>query len=240
MPEAVVKPDMAAFQVRRHQARRRRVRRALIAALIAAVVGGLVWTVGFSTVLAVRQVKVEGASLVGEDVVTAAAAVPMGTPLARVSQKQVADRVTAAVPEVASLTVLRHWPHTLVIKVTQRTIVYQVSVPGGYGWVSSDGLLFHTTPDAQPVPTATVDVNNPALLSDVAAVVKAFPTILVSRLQSVNAPTRDSIVLQLNDGRQVVWGSAEQSDVKARVLLPLLNVPGSVYDVSAPSNPAVR
>jgi len=228
------------FQIRRRQSRRRRARRTLLAILVALVAVGLVWLVGFSTVLGVNRVQVTGANLVSADQVTAAAQVASGTPLARVNGKALADRVTAAIPEVASVTVSRHWPSTLVIHVNERAIVYQVQAGGAYQWVDATGKVFHTSPDAQPVPVVTVDATDQQLLDDVATVVTALPADLTPLVVSISAATRDSITLSLNDGRQIVWGSADQSSLKAQVIVPLLKISGTVYDVSAPANPAVR
>ena len=41
----------------------------------------------------------------------------------------------------------------------------------------------------------------------------------------------------LRDGRQVVWGSAEDSAAKAEVLVALLKEPAKRYDVSVPGQP---
>ena len=240
MADSALYPNKSVFQVRRHQTRRRRLRRGIVIGIVAVIALSLSWIVFFSPVLAVRQVAVEGVSLITADDVSAAAAVPEGTPMIRVGQSVVAQRVTSALPEVEKVAVSRRWPGTLVIHVTERTIVFQVVDAGGFGWVSADGTVFHVSPDAQPVPTVTVGVEGPKMLSDVATVVTALPDSLAPFVASIIAPTADSITLQLTDGRQIVWGSAEQSDLKAQVIVPLLTVPGTVYDVSAPSNPAVR
>ena len=49
--------------------------------------------------------------------------------------------------------------------------------------------------------------------------------------------TVDQISLVLRDGRTVVWGSAEDSDAKAEVLVELLEQPARKYDVSVPGQP---
>ena len=49
--------------------------------------------------------------------------------------------------------------------------------------------------------------------------------------------TVDQISLVLRDGRTVEWGSAEQSELKAEVLVPLLKRPAQRYDVSVPGQP---
>ena len=49
------------------------------------------------------------------------------------------------------------------------------------------------------------------------------------------------VSLVLKDGREVVWGSAEESETKAEVLATLLaTVQAQVYDVSVPSKPTTR
>jgi len=230
----------ASFQVRRKQSRRRRLRQGLLVGLVVVVVAALVWLVGFSSVLGVNRVQVDGTTLVTADQVTAAAQVVNGTPLARVDGKAIAARVTAAIPEVASVTVSRHWPNTLVIYVTERAIVYQVQSGDGYQWVDATGRLFHSSPDAQPVPVATVDSTNQPLVADVATVVTALPGDLLPHVVNIDAATPDSITLNLDDGRQVIWGSADQSDLKAQVIGPLLQQSGKVYNVSAPAYPSVH
>lgn len=234
MPEAGL--DLS---VRRRRSRGRRVRRTIVVVLVALVVVAGVWVVGFSSVLGLSQVRVDGTSLVSADDVIAAAAVPSGTPLIRINPGDVASRVTTALPEVAAATVSRHLPGTLVIHVTERSAVFQVLDGGVYHWISADGTDFHSSPDAQPVPAVLASLSDQQLLADVATVVASLPADLPP-VASIAAGTRDSITLSLGDGRQVVWGSADQSALKAQVIMPLLNVPGKVYDVSAPSNPAVH
>jgi len=228
------------MQVRRRMIGKRRTRRVVTAALVVVVLLTAGWVVGFSSAFSVRQVTVDGASIVTVDEVRAAAAIPAGQPLALVRDADVANRITAAIPAVASATVSRRWPSTLVIHVMERAIVYEVLQAGGYGWVSADGVMFNTSADAQPVPTVTVPTSDQALLTDVATVVQAIPASVAPDVTSLAAQTRDSITLQLSGGRQVVWGSADQSELKAQVLVALLDVPGTVYDISSPSNPAVR
>jgi cell division protein FtsQ len=71
-------------------------------------------------------------------------------------------------------------------------------------------------------------------------VVSALPDDLADRVDHVEVATVDRIELALRDDRTVLWGSAEQSDLKAEVLTSLLSQPGSTYDVSVPGQPTVR
>ena len=45
---------------------------------------------------------------------------------------------------------------------------------------------------------------------------------------------------ELGGGVRVIWGSAEQSELKAQILTRLMAGDHRVYDVSAPSTPTVR
>jgi len=61
--------------------------------------------------------------------------------------------------------------------------------------------------------------------------------VAVRRVDHVVLSSADSILLELRDGDQVRWGSAESSQQKAAVLAALLQIPATVYDVSVPEQP---
>ena len=57
----------------------------------------------------------------------------------------------------------------------------------------------------------------------------------------VEVTTIDQITLVMRDQRQVLWGSAEESELKAQVVDRLLAAQkASYYDVSVPGNPTYR
>ncbi|BDZ37902.1 hypothetical protein [Microbacterium suwonense] len=58
----------------------------------------------------------------------------------------------------------------------------------------------------------------------------------------MKASSADDVTLVLQDGKNVVWGSEEDSVTKAIVLVALIkNAPEShTFDVSAPTAPVVR
>ena len=65
-----------------------------------------------------------------------------------------------------------------------------------------------------------------------------LPDDLAATVDHVEVETIDRITLMLRDGRQVLWGSAEESELKAQVLQGLLRkVRAPSYDVSVPGNP---
>jgi cell division protein FtsQ len=226
--------------VRRRRGRRRRVLVVALVAVLLVGLGGLAWLLLGSDVLGVRAVEVHGNRLAATGDVQRVAEVPMGTPLARVDLDGIATRVSG-LPPVARVTVARQWPDTIVISIAERTPVFAIETPGGY-WIADDqGVVFDSAAQApRGVLSARVPSGDVRLIRDLAAVVRALPADLRGRVREVTAATPDSITLELTRGVQVIWGSVEQSELKAQVLARLMLDEHRVYDVSAPSNPTTR
>ena len=227
------------------QAKRRRQRRirwivlgsGLLVLLLAGIATWLVW---FSSVFAATEVKVNGLSLLTEQQVTDAAAVELGGPLAAQDVDAIRGRVAALAP-VAEVRVERHFPHTIEITVTERTLAYVWMDEDVARWVDSNGIVFHEGGETtQEIVRANIAAPDQRLLKDVATVVSAVAPVLGDRITLLQASAVDRIEIQLSDGDTVVWGSAEQSHVKAQVLSVLLSRDASVYDVSAPHAPTTR
>lgn len=222
----------------------RRLRSARPWLLTAAAVGALAlaaWGVFFSSLLATERVDVGGTAIVSADEVRVAAAVDLGMPLARVDLDGVRSRIEA-LPAVQSVTVHRGWPHTLEITVKERTPL--VTVPKHGRWFAMDraGFLFRPTPTRDTVlpVVALAPAADESARQEVASVVAALPGDLLDVTRRVKARSMDSITLALDDGREVKWGSAEESDRKVEVLAVLLEQRASVYDVSVPEQPTTR
>lgn len=208
----------------------------LLAVLAVVILGASAWVLLGTSVLGVRQVEVTGTSVVPESEVRAAAAVAAGTPLARVDTDAVAARVRALAP-VASVEISRSWPGTLVIAVTERVGVAAVAVPAGFGVVDSGGFVFHTVPSRPAgVPLLKVTTPGPTDPSTRAGlrVLAALTPPLRGQLTAVSVSAPSQVQLELAGGRVVIWGDAEQSDLKAQVATALLGRPGKTIDVSAP------
>ena len=78
-------------------------------------------------------------------------------------------------------------------------------------------------------------------LKEAATVVSALPEDLATRVDHVEVETVDQITLVMRDQRRVLWGSAEQSELKAEVVDKLLAAQRApFYDVSVPGNPTFR
>jgi cell division protein FtsQ len=218
-------------------------RRVLLAALLLGVVVAAVWLVFFSTVLAVSGVQVKGADVLSPAAVRRAAAVPTGAPLATVDLGSVTRRVER-LPAVRSADVSRAWPNRVRVDVTERTAVAVVAPaqPGGdVRGIDAEGVVFRrfaNRPADLPVirrgPRADADA-----LSEAAQVAGSLSPSLAAKVAFVRVRTVDRISLELRGGRTVLWGSAEDSAQKARVLAVLPRT-ASFYDVSVPGQPTIR
>lgn len=205
--------------------------------LLASVVGAI-WTAFFSSVLAVEGVSVDGTELLTPSQVRAAAAVPTGDPLARVDLDRVRSRVEA-LAAVKSADVTRTWPHEVLITVEERVAVAVVEIGGRIRGMDDSGVVFvdyQKAPTGLPHVRSSTDTRADAL-QEAARVIAALPSELDAQVDHVAVETVDQISLVLRDGRTVVWGSAEQSEEKARVLAALLERPAQTYDVSVPGQP---
>jgi cell division protein FtsQ len=228
----------------RRQWARRWMRWRIVVAVLAlvALVATAVWLVFFSAVLSVSKVTVDGNRLLGPDRVLAVAQVPMGEQLATVDLEAISRRV-AALAEVEDVDVTRAWPDGVRIDVTERTAVAVVELGGRLRGLDATGVVFRDYRNAPPgMPRVRPTTSTGAdALAEAAGVVAVLPADLAARVDHVEVQTIDQITLVLRDGRQVLWGSAEQSELKARVLPELLAAQrAQVYDVSVPESPITR
>lgn len=233
--------DVTGHRQSRIRARRVRWLRRLGVVLVGAALAGLVvWVFYGSSLLAVRDVTVTGNRLVTTEQVLAAAEVAEGTPLAVVDDRAVASRV-GALPAVAGVRVERKWPTTLIVSITERSVRLVIARGDGFDWVDATGVVFHHAPE-RPDGTMLVeaDADDDKVLAGIVTVANALPAQVLSRATTIAASSADSIVVKLDDGSRVVWGSAESSDLKAQVIGPLLEVKAGVYDVSSPTHPTTR
>ena len=196
---------------------------------------GLAWVLLASTWLGVDRVTVTGTERLDVREVVQAAAVETGTPLARVDTGAVEDRIGRLAP-VADVAVRRTWPRTLTVEVTERTPAAGVLQEGSYTLLDRSGVAF-AREKALPDQAVRLQVFEPGPEdpSTLAAleVHAELPDPLRQRVKIVRATSATSVVLWLNDGRQVVWGRPGETATKAAAALALLSKPGSVYDVSA-------
>jgi cell division protein FtsQ len=221
------------------RARRRRLRSLLPLFVVLGTVTVLLvagWLVLGTRVFDVRTVAVQGAVTVPPAAVREAAAVRLGSSLARVDVDRVRSRVSALGP-VAKVQVYRTWPHTLTVQIGERQPVAVVRRRDGYAELDGGGLPFRTVA-RRPAGLPLVQVARPGpgdrATRSVLVVVAALTPELRAQLARIAAPTAEQVTLVLRDGRQIFWGDSDRSDRKATVATALLTRPGQRIDVSAP------
>ncbi|MCJ8505815.1 FtsQ-type POTRA domain-containing protein [Kocuria flava] len=225
--------------------RRRRLAGVLAVLVLIAVLAGVLF---LTPLLAVREVQVRGAELTDPARVEEALAGYHGVPLPRVSEDEVRDAV-GAVPQVRSIEVVLEPPHRLVVELQERVPVAAVADGGEFSVVDSEGVELRTAATAQeagvPVVEGGPEVLGTERFEAIAGVLAALPESVLGQLSAASAESLSSVELDFADGRTVVWGTAEDSELKAQVLRELVEARGTAsgvetYDVSSPTRPVVR
>lgn len=230
----------AALEERRRIERKRSLIRWGVIVGVVLVIGFAVWLVTLSPVFRVHDVTIRGATLLTAEEVRDAATVAENTSMLTLDTEGVAARVSA-LPEVREVEVSRELPDTVVIEVTERTAVFQRVEGNVFEWVDEEGVIFSTSSTPiEDVLEAVTSSKESRVLADVGTVVANIPSSLMPRVQRVQASAVDRITLQLDEGDLVVWGSAEDSELKADVLEALISVDAQLYDISAPSHPTTK
>ena len=237
----------AADRARRRFARRQWARRWLTwkyvfgAVLAVAVVGFGVYSLYFSAWLRAEGVEVVGNDQLSDRQVLAAAEVSTGGPLATVDLGAIEVRVKS-LATVKSVDVSRKWPHDVRIEVVERKPIAVLDRGDRLTKLDADGVSFgRVTKAPRGLPRVKVGAGaDEDALVEGAQVVSVLDAEVTGLVDHVEVRTVDQIVLHLRDGRQVRWGSAEQSEDKAEVLLALLSRKAQVYDVSVPGAPTTR
>lgn len=224
--------------------RHKEIRRRWVALLSVLTLVAGVYLMYFSSMLGVHDVSVDGARTVSADQIRTVAAVPVDKPMLRLDTDGIRDRV-AAMPGIATVEVSRSWPNTVEIVVTERTaIAFFDSGPGGDGvhLVDGGGVVFKTV---KARPAGLPELKLPKVSADdpvtraVTAVLGVIPEQLLKQVTTASAQTPASVEFTLSSGKIVRWGTAEQTDRKAKVLAALLTQDGKIYDVAAPELPTI-
>ncbi|WP_035924053.1 cell division protein FtsQ/DivIB [Kocuria rosea] len=228
-------------------ARRRRRRIGAVLGVLAAlaVLAGVLF---LSPALAVRDITVRGAELTDPARVESALDAYRGVPLTRISKDEVRERV-GRIPQVRSIEVLLEPPHHLVVALRERVPVAAIEDDGKFVVVDSEGVELMTAGSAEeagvPVVTGGRDVLEGERFEAIADVLAALPESVLAQLRTASAESLSSVELAFTDGRTVVWGTAEDSELKSQVLRELVEARGAgsgveTYDVSSPTRPVVR
>ncbi len=202
--------------------------------------GGWLWF--GSTVFAVQQVQVLGVSGADLEEISAAAAVPLGSPTARVDLGAIDARVRR-VGFVRDVQVSRALPHTIVLAVTPRVALFAVRDPEGrLGLVDAEAQVFRQV-DQLPAGIALVNGESaspaPEGLRAVITVLRMLPEAQRATVSQITVTSASLVTFTLGSVH-VVWGGPGQEQKKLAILQALMATKPAVVDVSAPDTPVTR
>lgn len=209
----------------------------LVAGGLLALGGVAIYAAGWTGLMGVNSVEVEGATTISAEELVALADIPQGTPMMRVDVRAATARL-ADLPLVSSVDVRREWPRTVVLSITERGAVAVLKAPDGWDLLDDKGVPFAIVPDKpKDLPTVARSQDEATNTAMLAALAQMSPEVR-SRVAEISATSPNAIRLTLRKSDAVVnWGSAEQSDYKSEVLAVLLDVDAGWYDVSNPDTP---
>jgi cell division protein FtsQ len=234
-------------EVRRFTRRSRNRRRVWLSiGSVVAVLAIVLAVAVYSPLLALRTVTVDGTSRVSAEEVVDAVEEQVGTPLALLDYGRITDEL-AEFPLIRSYVTETVPPHELVIHIVERQPVGAVADGEVFDLVDPAGIVVQSTPERpEGVPIINLPGNDPETPAyrSVVEVLLALPVPVLAEVDSITATTKDNVSFVLRGvGQSVVWGSADNSDYKARVLAAMIGNQDAEtlveYDVSAPGSVVV-
>jgi cell division protein FtsQ len=218
--------------------------------VLTVLVGGGTYAVYGSSWFRATRVTVSGTHELTVTQIERAAAVPLGGPLISVDTGAVRARLLKALPRIGAVSVTHSWPHTVTVKVTERTPSAVLKSGTKFTEVDRDGVRFATV-DQAPAGVPLVQLvsvrsaslrqfGTQKLLRAAIEVAGDLPDSLRGQATAIQVRSYDGITVELSRGREVVWGSAEDGARKSAVLTALMKAEPQAahFDVSAPTAPA--
>ena len=197
----------------------------------------------FSPILALKTITIDGITRVQETDVQAAVESQLGTPLALLDYDAIRDDL-ATFPLIRSYVTEVVPPNTLRIHIVEREPIAAVTNGSSFDLVDPAGVVVASTSDRSGIPLVDpgVDGIGGKGFTTAVEVLLAMPDSVTTRIDTITARTADDVGLTLRDSTlRVVWGDAEDSELKAKDLERLLALPDCtalpVIDVSAPLAP---
>jgi cell division protein FtsQ len=200
--------------------------------------------------LALRHATVNGARHTGNEAVLQAAGLSGHPPLIDVVPKSAATHVEG-LPWVARAVVVRHWPDSVTITVTERVPLGAIARHGGgVALVDASGrvLAWEAAPPSGLVLVAPVNPGRPGTVLAGAAhpalmVGSALPAAIADGVRQVIVDARGMVTLDLGGGVSAVLGRTDELTAKLSALASVLagaHVVGpAVIDVTVPDEPTV-
>jgi cell division protein FtsQ len=197
-----------------------------------------------SPLMALRTIDVVGTSRIKASDVSAALKGQLGRPLPLVDFGAVRGDL-AAFPLIRSFSTESLPPGTLIVRIVERVPVGIITDGKTFRVVDAAGVTISQSsarPAGLPMIHASGAAGSTAAqggFDAAVAVLQALPANVLVSVDTITAATKDDVTFTiLGSGAKVVWGSPDQSDLKAADLAAIMKSAGasaaSVFDVSSP------
>lgn len=217
---------------------------AAVAVLLVAALSAAIWL----PALQLQQVTVSGDDYVDQEQVRSSVESRLGHSVLLLPTSAVAEELTE-VPGVRSAEVERRWPDGAHVTITERQPLATVERPDGSSAILDEEGV-ELPPEAGEGATLVPLEVDPAsddpegATEAMVEVLAGLPDPLRGALDEVSAASRSDVTLNLSleDGgdKTVVWGDAQDAELKAEVVQVLVSEPGTTIDVSSPVAPVTR
>ena len=203
-----------------------------------AIVGIITWWALYqSRWFLIEEVKVEGIKRLNQQTVMQVAQVKLGEPVISAQPAKISKRL-AAIPQIKSVQVERGWPHSVLIKVTERSPVAASIGRTGFNLIDDEGMLAGRSKiKPKKFRLITAKPNTPAMKSAV-KIALAMPA--KWKVAKITAENSNSVIVELIHGQTIAFGSGEQAKLKVKVVGSLIINNYRHINVSTPLSPSVR
>lgn len=217
----------------------------VVAVLAALLFAGYWFWLRDSSLVAVEQVEVKGATTDQAEIAAVLEQVAAEMTTLNVDDAKLAEAVSRF-PTVASIAADASLPHKLTITVTERLPVGVLKLEGEPVGVSADGLLLPGVEvQGQGLPLIEAESRQGRLNAEgleQTAILAAAPEEVRDRIESSRFdPELDSVVLELESAPEARFGDGSEGEAKWRALAAVLLGPDlgapSYIDVSVPERP---
>lgn len=211
----------------------------------------LAYLLGWSSLLSVRMIEIEGTSRIREiqnHVTADNSHLAIGSPLARVDVHAV-QRQIESLDWVDSEKIGRDWMHGRInIQIVERIPIAQfVDSSGELQVIDKTGIVFRGNGKTQ-YPVITFSSYNPDVLQSAAHFIQNLPSDLLNNMDALALRSPEFIQSKhknLGNGELILrWGNTDEMSVKTKVLRALLALPenakAKLIDLSSPLSPIVK
>ena len=227
--------------------RRRRI--VALVLLIPIVVATAAWAVTYTPVFDAKHIRVEGAVSLRPDDVRGLAGIAPSTNVFHLQPDEVTARLLAD-PWIASATVAKDLPNTVVLTVVERHPVGVIDATGQPSVLASDGTILPAstataaTTETLPSVDAALGMPDETQRAAAAALLGALDPVVAHRVTDLTVGQDLSETLTLRDGVSIDAGMPGEEAAKATALRAVLRWaatgghPLASVDVSAPKAPS--